>query len=207
MATGIEGSLTPAEVAEAFTQMLADERYQVELKHFLPEGPSTEARVLVQQGDTYVLGVGRWTDDGPQEGALELVMRRTGRTWEWRGGGSCNLLGPVLAPADSRVVLSAPAGGLDSSSTTVTLLVHELQCAGAREPDPYLHEPDVTESDDSVVVTWTSDAITSEATCPGNPSVERTITLSEPLGDRPLLDGSYYPPRPVVPADPMGAGQ
>lgn len=35
--------------------------------------------------------------------------------------------------------------------------------------------------------------------CVGNPETAVTVELDEPLGDRELRDGLWYPPRPVLP--------
>jgi hypothetical protein len=38
-------------------------------------------------------------------------------------------------------------------------------------------------------------------TCPGNPSASVAFDLQEPLGDRELLDGAFFPPaEPIEPA-------
>jgi len=67
-------------------------------------------------------------------------------------------------------------------------------CTSARDPAAYLHEPVVVETADSLTVYWTSKMPEGAQTCPGEPSVTRTIEPSEPLGDRALLDGSRWPP-------------
>jgi hypothetical protein len=77
------------------------------------------------------------------------------------------------------------------------VLVNELQCASGRDPSEFLEDPRVEETPESVTVFWTSQPVVGGADCQGNPSVERTIELDEPLGDRQLLDGSSYPPSPV----------
>ena len=107
------------------------------------------------------------------------------------------MLAPVLEGPHSWVVLAAPAGGVDRTTTTPTLLVNELQCTSGRDPSDYLEEPRVEESAESVTVFWTSEPVAGGADCQGNPSVERRIELDEPLGDRQLLDGSAYPPSPI----------
>jgi hypothetical protein len=77
------------------------------------------------------------------------------------------------------------------------VLVHELACTSGRDPSDFLQEPRIVQSDESVTVYWTSIPAEGDQNCIGNPSVERTIELDEPLGDRALLDGSTYPPSPV----------
>lgn len=94
-----------------------------------------------------------------------------------------------------------PTGTMDptgtTGGTTIDVLVSEIECTSARDPEPFLAEPVVVETAESVTVYWTTEAMTEGADCPGNPWVPRSITLEQPLGDRELLDGSTYPPRIV----------
>jgi hypothetical protein len=69
-------------------------------------------------------------------------------------------------------------------------------CTGSRDPNPYLHEPVVVETEESVTLYWTSTPPEGGNTCPGNPSVRVSVTLERPLGGRTVLDGFEYPPRP-----------
>ncbi len=85
----------------------------------------------------------------------------------------------------------------ETTDSTLEVLVSEVECTSARDPEPFLAEPVVLEAAESVTVFWTSEAMTGDATCPGNPWVPRTIQLEDPLGDRELLDGSTYPPQIV----------
>lgn len=84
-----------------------------------------------------------------------------------------------------------------TADATLELMVTELDCTSARDPEPFLGEPVVIETAEAVTVHWTTEAMTGGAGCPGNPWVPRTITLEDPLGDRELLDGSTYPPQVV----------
>lgn len=89
------------------------------------------------------------------------------------------------------------SGAPERSVTTVHLKVTETQCSGGRDPKGHLGQPFLVETDKSVTVYWSADAVPGGGLCAGNPSVERTLRLAEPLGDRELLDGSMYPPRRV----------
>lgn len=198
MADGVPGVVERDVVVEAFRELLADPELSGELElSFLSAGAEeTEWRVLAGDGDALTLGLGSWTEAGPAEGARTFAMAREGRRWRWLGGGDCPHLGPVLADdADGWVEvtgLSAPA----ADTGEVTVVVSEIACTGARDPGPFLHEPTVVETDQSVTVYWTTTPPES-ASCPGNPSVERTLELDAPLGERALLDGSSWPPAPV----------
>lgn len=107
--------------------------------------------------------------------------------------GGCDA-SPYL-PLDLMWVEVRPDGQPDPSATTIPLQLTERECTGARDPSEHLEEPHVVETSTSVTIYWTSRRLPGSATCPGNPTVERTITLQEPLGGRELLDGSSYPPR------------
>ena len=75
----------------------------------------------------------------------------------------------------------------------VLALVSRVECAGGRTGR--VRAPVVAEEARRVVVTYTVERTPDKtATCPGNRPVEQTFTLDQPLGDRPLLDGSC--PRP-----------
>lgn len=80
-----------------------------------------------------------------------------------------------------------------TAGTTIDVLVSEIECTGARDPEPFLGEPVVIETVEAVTVFWTTEAMTGDATCPGNPWVPKSVQLEQPLGDRDLLDGSTYP--------------
>ena len=83
------------------------------------------------------------------------------------------------------------------------LWVAELACAGGAPPaEERLIGPEVDEQPDAVVVAVAVALPPPREdgryqTCPGSPPVEVTIELDEPLGDRPVLDGSQDPPVPV----------
>jgi hypothetical protein len=56
---------------------------------------------------------------------------------------------------------------------------------------------------DRVVVIFTVDPLPDGAyTCPGNPPTGVTVELSEPLGDRQLLDGGEFPWRDATKREP-----
>jgi hypothetical protein len=198
MATGVDGVVERSEVVEAFTELLADPEIAPELEmSFLQDGPEqTEWRVLAAEGDGLTLGLGEWTATGPGEGGRTFGLERDGDGWRWTGGGDCRLE-PVLGGDHSWVELSGPAGGLDRTSTSLALRVSERECTSGRDPRPHLEEPHVVETSTTVTVYWTSARPEGFHNCMGNPTVPATVPLRQPLGERILLDGSTYPPRPV----------
>lgn len=135
-----------------------------------------------------------------------------GESWRASGwSGTCGAR-PVL-PAGrewAQIALADATSGQDAAATavatdqveatadaTINLKVSEIECTSARDPEPFLGDPVITETSEAVTVYWTTEQATGEATCPGNPWVPRSAQLEEPLGDRELLDGSTYPPQVV----------
>jgi hypothetical protein len=199
MAEGLPGVLTDAEARALFQRMVDDPRWGGEPQmSFFKDGIDVEWRVLAVDDTNLTVGLGAWTDQGPVEpDRYALVAEREQGRWMIRGGGTCNLA-PVLEPGNTWVEVT----GYEASSAGASDLVatvNERECTGSRDPEPYLHAPFVIETEAEVTLYWTSTPPRGYNTCPGNPSVQRTITLETPLGNRALLDGSTYPPTPVRP--------
>lgn len=194
LAEGVDSSFD-AQAREVFATLLADREVAVELRHFLPDGPDTEYRVLRDDGDRLTLGVGGWSDTGAGPGATVLGLEREDGAWVWTGGGDCHLQ-PVLAPGEAWVEVQRATPSPDDERL-LRVRLSERECVSGRDPGPFLQEPSVTETEESVVVSWTADRLPRSATCQGNPSVTRTVRLEEPLGDRAVLDGSTWPPSEI----------
>jgi hypothetical protein len=194
MAGGIQDVLTGDEVRAIFAEMLALTDNPVDLATFLPDGPDTEWRLLRVDGNKYEFGVGPWTEDGPGPDGSILNAEDRADGWRWTGGGGCRIQ-PLLE--DGHMWVELHSKDLDRTSNEPMIEVNELDCTSSRDPAPFLHDPYVVETDESVTVYWTSTPPEGGQTCPGNPSVSRPLPLDEPLGDRELLDGSTYPPSPV----------
>lgn len=206
MADGIDPPVPADEISAALDAVATDPELAVETGRVLPDGGDTEWRVLTGDAQHLLLGIGAWTDGGPSDGPSDgpdgrgqyMSLELEGQTWVWRGHGDCRRLVPLLEPdGSSWVELSAPAAGLDRTSTTLTVGVNEIACTSSRDPEPFLRLPAVVETEKSVTVYWTSDAPTGDQSCPGNPTVEQQVTLAEPLRDRDLLDASSWPPTVV----------
>ena len=157
---------------------------------------------LASDAEGYTLGIGTWTTQGPGADAdvavLETQPDDSLRMTSW---GDCRLE-VALPDGQSRVQVTAPTGGVDGAVTDPVVMVNEVQCAGARDPEPYLSDPVVVEDDDRVVVTMSSDAVEGNAFCQANPVVPFTLRLDEPIGDRELLDGGTWPATPLAVANP-----
>lgn len=116
--------------------------------------------------------------------------------WMADGYGACHLQ-PVLPAgiyhADFWLDPDAPAPGPDT--TTLHGLIRERACANGKPPTGRVRPPVVVYDERTITITVTVSEIPGGADCPGNPSVPITIELSQPLGDRTILDGSVFPPR------------
>lgn len=158
-----------------------------------------------------------WLDDATGEKAIGLLLAPSDSTgfsletdWyvvlgrqdaQWRATSWHSKCGarPALAEGSTWAEIALSADTPTSDGTTVNLRVSEVECTGARDPDPFLAaEPVVVKTEEEITVYWTSQQIQGGADCPGNPWVERTLQLDQALGDRALLDGSTWPPTPVV---------
>jgi hypothetical protein len=193
MSGGIEAQTTDEDIEAALTA--SEEEMGI-------DGPFQGERtwiVLAEDDDSITLGTGHWDADGPGRDALTVGYERTDGGLEWSGHGQCLRLAPVLPDGQDWVEVTAPEGGLDRETTELTVMVMERQCTGARDPLPHLNEATILEKDDRVVVTLTSPWPEGGADCQGNPRVEYVLNLTEPLGDRQLVDGSTWPAAVVGP--------
>ncbi|WP_151081900.1 hypothetical protein [Nocardioides cynanchi] len=198
MPDGIPGVLTQAQVTDAFTSLLANPKHNSELSmSFLKNGATaTRWRVLRVDGDTYTLGLGRWTEEGPAKGATFFEIQGHEGAWNWVGGGECHLA-PVLPSGDEWVAVTSPDGGLDRNTTNPKVGVTEQECSSGRDPRPFLHTPKVRETRTTVTVYWTATAPQGMQDCVGSRPVNVDLHLTAPLGKRALVDGSTYPPSRV----------
>jgi hypothetical protein len=200
MEGGVTGLADEAEVAAALKRLAAEAGSEAPLDLQRVDTAEGEWIVLGSETDDgteeLIVGVGGWGANGPSDDGQYVTLDRVDGGWRASGWGDCNLA-PVLAPGLSWAELALPDEGLDRAATSLEVEVHERECTSSRNPEPFLNEPDVVESEDNVTVYWTSNSPEGDQTCPGNPSVKRVVQLDAPLGDRALLDGSTWPPKPV----------
>jgi len=200
MDNGVAGLADEAEVAAALDDLRAEAG--IDAPRELQRASAAEAEWKVLGGDPVddperlLVGVGRWAAASGTTHGQYVVLERAEHGWQASEWGDCNLA-PVLVEGASWAEIAAAPGGEGPGSSSVDVLVSETECASARDPGPYLHEPVVIERLDSVTVYWTSDTPTGAQDCPGNPRVRRTVELGRPLGDRTIFDGSSWPPRPI----------
>jgi hypothetical protein len=158
---------------------------------FLGEG---SWRLLLDDGDHALVAQG----DPP---GATMSFEWTGDRWIWSGlsGGPCEtrvVLPPGLGEADWILDPAFPEPGPDT--TEIHVLVTERSCTGAAEIGDRLVGPEIRQTAHEVVVAFAVIPLEGGAfTCPGNPSLPVTVELDEPLGDRVLADGGFFPPHPA----------
>lgn len=99
--------------------------------------------------------------------------------------------GPAAAPAANSAIAVwtlAPDQDVDADTTEFTALVSRLGCNSGVTGE--VNAPDVQLADDRIVLTFTvTPGEPAGGDCQGNNEVPYDIALSEPLGNRQLVDG------------------
>jgi hypothetical protein len=195
MVNGIDPEIPRSEVETALDAIATEPGLSAETSRVLPQGGRTPWKLLAEDDDSLIIALGDWGFDGPDRDAMTMSLEREADGWTWTGHGNCWHLAPILH--DGTWVNLSSEKPLDTASTSVTVDLTELACTGSRDPVPHLDEPVVVATSQDVTVYWTSRPPQGAQECPGNPTVSQELTLDEPLGDRPLLDGSRWPPVPI----------
>jgi hypothetical protein len=121
-----------------------------------------------------------------------LVFARVIDDGGWRvdGFGPCKprfVEGQGLGAAEWVLAPNPPLG---PDTQTVDVLVTERACTGSQSADGRIVGPDEFFLTDAVVLVFAVNPLPPGVySCPGNPPSLVTVTLSEPLGDRRLVDG------------------
>lgn len=129
--------------------------------------------------------------------AVDLLANATNLEpgWYVSQSSSCALsvdLGALDVPA---MQLQIP---LDPSTKELRLLVTEQNCNSGEDAQGRIEVVSVEESDDRVAVLLAVRPRGGFQTCPSNPATPFTVTLSEPLGTRAVVDAGLADPRVVV---------
>lgn len=115
--------------------------------------------------------------------------------WDVGGWGGCALqpdVGPSLGIATFRI---APGARIGPDQTQIDVLVTERACNSGEDARGRIVTPAITLDPERVVVTFAVRPRPGGQSCPSNPETPFVLELPEPLGGRPLLDGSSVPPR------------
>lgn len=202
---GVPGLVDPADVLTALDELRG--REGGETSQLLVEAASAADvphRVVgieehAARRDVVVL-LGAVPVDGQRPGLDVVHLDEQDGRWRARGWGGCEVT-PALPAGVTWAEITVPPEGLDRAATSLTLDVGERSCASGRDPEPFLREPFVVEDEDSVVVSWTTEAAQGAQTCVGVAPIPQQVSLAAPLGDRALLDGRTWPPVQVAGAD------
>jgi hypothetical protein len=185
-----------------------------------PTGPATALRVFLAQDGVEVNALPdagwRLVDESPdvalfiagdpqQDGDLQrVIVERSAEGWKVGGWGGCRpivVLGGGLGTAEWILDPAAPRPGPESR--TFTALVTERSCSSGRSPDGRIAPPFFSYGTDAILVVFGVRPLPGNRDCPGAPPGRVVFELREPIGDRRLLDGAFYPPRdPLNPAEP-----
>ena len=108
----------------------------------------------------------------------------------------CLEVEPIADDDDAEPAPWEPAANADLSaeSTAIDVLVNEVGCASGKPADGRIATPEITYTENAVVVTIRVVPRSGPQTCPSNPDTPYTLELDEPLGERQLLDGAHDPP-------------
>jgi hypothetical protein len=116
--------------------------------------------------------------------------------WMFSEGGECHL---QIALPDGVGFASwrlDPDRRPAPDTTTIHVLGTEMSCAGGKAPVGRVLAPIVLPTDEAVTIALVVRHVPGGADCEGNPEFVQDVTLPQPLGDRPLFDGSTVPPEP-----------
>lgn len=123
------------------------------------------------------------------------TFANAGGGWEFNEGGGCDLgvaLPDGVGFATWRLDPERPA---ESDGTDLHLLGTEVACANGKPPQAArILDPIVVPGDQAITIALLVRQVPGGADCQGNPEFPVAISLSEPLGNRALFDGSTVPP-------------
>lgn len=118
-------------------------------------------------------------------------------TWLLTSAGPCTqrlIAGDDLGEADLTLADTPSPGDM-----SVGLLVHERACTSGQSAEGRIQLVELNETTEQVQLRiGVARPPGGDQTCEGNPPTPFTVDLSEPLGDREIIDASVVPPRPVT---------
>ena len=169
--------------------------------------PAAALRELLESGggEAIYLPPTGWTVVGGTPGLVEFVAPRgtdayafvlvesEGASWRVTGWGGCHptavLDGVSLATWTYAEDEFRPA----PDTTTFDAGVTERACTGGQAMGDRLLPPDIFYGEAEITIIFAARPLKGGHRCPGNPSSRVTVTLREPLGDRVLRDGAFFP--------------
>ena len=132
----------------------------------------------------------------PDEGSAfwSAEFHRAGSSWEYVRSGQCDVR-PWFEGLEAARWELAPGERPGRDSRTLRVLVFWHGCNSGDSPEGRVVLAAVNYLEDSVIVIFGERPLPGPQACGGpQPPAEFSIDLTEPLGDRQLLDGWVYPP-------------
>ena len=126
-----------------------------------------------------------------------VVLRQTNGDWAPEAWGGCE---PVVRGGSTFPAQWALVSRANGEATSFEVWIRPTDCATGQPLGDRLLPPIVNYGDTSVTVTWQTAAVVRNSqavACPAEVPARTTLVLSQPLGERELLDGGVYPARPV----------
>ncbi len=121
------------------------------------------------------------------------VERRAG-AWIVLGWGGCRPTAVLEALSLATWTFPPDAGQPGPQATSFEALVNERACTSGQEMGDRLQPPLIDYGPTEVTVLFGARPLLGGHDCPGNPSTRVEVELREPLGDRRLVDGAFFPP-------------
>lgn len=140
---------------------------------------------------------------GADPAFVSATLENRGGAWELAAWGQCRPQLVLKGLSLATWVLDPDAAAPQPDSKTFDALVTERDCTSGQPMGARLQPPSVTYGRDSVFVVFVATPQVNQgfATCPMNPPARVRVELSEPLGDRRLLDAALFPPAEPVAED------
>jgi hypothetical protein len=147
---------------------------------------------VAERGAESITLFGRSVDQTPpgQPPHAYASFDRTGDGFRPRGWGQCRIEVSAEGWGNAHWILDEEP---DAGSSQLAVLINERNCASGQAPIDREIVPVVVADVDRVTITVLVEPVSGDANCPSNPWHPVTVDLPEPLGNRPLLDGSEVP--------------
>ncbi len=134
---------------------------------------------------------------------FNVIVERKDQRWRFAGSGDCELT------AVSEAGWGAATWSLrrDPQPNDRTLLVTAMEtaCSSGRKVPPGSFRPEIHYEKDRITIAMSVEPPEGRFfNCLGNPSTDLEIELSQPVGERTILDVGNYPPEQEHPRKPEG---
>jgi hypothetical protein len=137
---------------------------------------------------------------GSETAWLSIEVGAIEGAWEPTRMGGCRpsvVISSDFGPATWALDPEAPTPG--PQATAINILVWEGSCSSGSPATGRMSAPVIDYAAGAVTITLGVRGLVGLQTCPLPPGTPAIVELSEPLGDRKLLDGGRVPPAPPSP--------